>query len=102
MTLKKLFEKMDTYNEVAELMCSRKAHISFTNCDPKYPTICFGEAFSYYDELRKYVRKEFIKETADFILKSDGWEFDKDIIFTHSDPFFGDNTICFCAELCAD
>ena len=102
MTMKKLFEKLEVYNEVAEMMNTRKAHIYFTNCDPKYPIIRFGEAVSYYDEFRKYVRKELLKETADFILKSDGWEFDEDVTFTRHDSYFGDETICFCAELCAD
>lgn len=102
MTLKKLFEKLESYNEVAELMNTRKAHIYFTTYSPEFKNIRFGEAFSYYEEFRKYIRKEYIKETADFILKSDGWNFDKEVTFTRNDPFFGDDTNCFCPELAAD
>lgn len=101
MTMKKLFEKLEMYNEVAELMHTSKAHIYFSNGDPE-STLRFGEAFSYYNEFRKYVRNEFNRESAEFILKSSDWDFDKDVEFSWSDSFLGRFNTVFCAELSAD
>jgi len=74
MTMKEMFKKVETYNEIAELMGTDKAKISF------YDLPCFGGIhFSNYKEFSKYIRQEYIKEIADAILKHDGWEIDKEI-----------------------
>lgn len=96
MTLKKLFDKVDTYNEIADLMRTQRASIYFT--DGNY---CFGEQFSNYTEFRKYIKKEYIKEVADLILKSEDWEFDKQVKITWKDVF-GDTYVSYLtAELTA-
>lgn len=84
MTLKKLFDKVDTYNEVAELMMARKARIYFSD------SYFSGKHFNDYNSLRKHINEEYIKELADMILKADTWEFDKEVRFEWTD-FFGDS-----------
>ena len=75
MTLKKLFEKVEAYNEVAEMMRTRKAEIHFYLRD----VICFGDHFDSFESLRKYIHKEYTKELADAVLKCSDWELDKEI-----------------------
>lgn len=96
MTLKKLFEKVEAYNEIAEMMNSRKAKISL------YDYGCYnGTSFSSYDELRKHVRREYIKEVANGILKSDAWEIDGEITVEWTD-WCGSNSERFSTDLVAD
>ncbi len=102
MTLKKLFEKVNNYNEVAEMMNTRKAQIYFYSCESEFKNFCFGEHFKTYEDLRKWVRKEYIKEVADFILKSDDWELDKEIPFEYTDCFGYRQSNLYSAELVAD
>ena len=100
MTLKELFKKVETYNEVAELMSERKAAIHFTTCDPKCTLVRFGDTFKGFADLRKYVRENYTKEFADMILKSTDFEFDADIKFEWAD-YWGNNAEIACAELVA-
>lgn len=99
MTLKELFKKVETYNEIAEMMHSRKAKIHFymraSGCN-----ICFGESFESFESLRKYIRNEYLKETADAILKCSDWELDQEIEIAYADHF-GSHIETFCAELVA-
>lgn len=75
MTLKQMFQKMENYNEVAEMMGAQKARICFSD-----NTLCVSmfERFSSYSDLRKYINREYFKNIADQILKSSDWEFDAD------------------------
>lgn len=72
MKLKKVFEKIETYNEIAELSNEERKVIWFAY------TICGfiteGEKFASFEDLRKYVRKEFYKDVADTILNAEDWE----------------------------
>lgn len=102
MTLKKLFEKVNNYNEIADMMRNRKAQIYFYSCEAEFKNIPFGDHFKTYEDLRKYIRKEYIKEIADFILKFDGWELDKEIPFEYTDRFGHHQSNIYCAELVAD
>jgi hypothetical protein len=73
MTIKKAFEKLATYNELAELMNESKKAIWFA--DVLECGIHNGENFTDFAEFRKYVRREYIKDLADKILASDEWNF---------------------------
>lgn len=96
MTLKKMFEKVNAYNEIAEMMCTRKAEIHFYLRD----VICFGDHFDSFESLRKYIRKEYTKELADAVLNCSDWELDKEIEISYTD-YFGSQIGTFCAELVA-
>lgn len=93
MTLKNMFEKVEAYNEVAEMMGSRKAKISLYDCG-----IYQGTSFETYKDLCKYVKKEYLKEVSDGILKSDSWKFDGELTIEWVD-YFGNNSVKFSAEL---
>ena len=99
MTLKKLFEKVEAYNEIAEMMHSRKAKIHFFLRD-SCCNITFGESFESFESLRKYIRHEYIKEVADAVLKSSDWELDKEIEISYTD-YFGSPVDTFGADLVA-
>ena len=72
MKLKKVFEKIATYNEIAEL--ANKEHKVIWFADIVYGSITNGEKFASFEDLRKYVRKEYYKEVADAILNAEDWE----------------------------
>lgn len=67
MTIKELFKKVETYNEIAELLGNRSAKIYFYI----FP---YDESFSTYKAFSKYIRTEYLKEMADEILKYDGFK----------------------------
>lgn len=99
MTLKELFKKVEAYNEIAEMMHSRKAKIHFymraSGCN-----ICFGESFESFESLRKYIRNEYLKEMADAVLKCSDWELDQEMEITYTDHF-GSHVETFGADLVA-
>jgi hypothetical protein len=72
MKIKEAFKKLDTYNELAELMNGDKMHIYFA--DILTPGVSYGEKFNTYEDFRKYIRHEYFKEIADEILNSDDWD----------------------------
>lgn len=72
MTMKQMFQKVENHNEIADLLREPRTAISFQD---RY----YGPEIDNYKEFAKYVRDEYIKELADKILKSDGWEFDKEL-----------------------
>lgn len=67
MTIKEMFKKVETYNEIAELLGNRSAKVYFY-------TFPHGESFSTYKDLSKYIRSEYLKEMADEILKYNGFK----------------------------
>ena len=73
MTVKELFAKVAAYNELAELMHATKAKINF------YDGMChYGETFESFKDFRKWLKKNYIDEVADQILKLTDVEFDKE------------------------
>jgi len=78
MKMKDMFKKIETYNEIAEIMLTQKAKIMFGE---KW---CY-ETFNSYNEFKKYVRNEYIKEVADMILNSEDWEIDDEVEIVWSD-----------------
>lgn len=76
MTLKEMFKKVETYNEIAEMMQTEKAQIYFyINLGPCNS----GEHFSNFKDLRRYIKKEFVSECAEKLLAADNWELDGEI-----------------------
>lgn len=77
MTLKKMFQKIEAYNEIAEMMCERKAAIKFVDiadCGIRLD----GARFDNYASFRKHIRSTYIDEAAEQILKSADWELDQE------------------------
>lgn len=93
MTLKEMFKKVDTYNEVAEVMHTDKAVIHFS--DSYY----YGKDFETYDSFRKYIRKEYISEVVNLILKESNWEMDGEITTEWIDYFGDTHATTFSAEV---
>lgn len=81
MTIKEMFKKVEAYNEVAEIMGHSVAKIYF-----EYD-IHWGEKLDNYSNFSKYIRREFIKELGDVILRADDFEMDKEITKTYTDRF---------------
>ena len=80
MTLREMFKKVETYNEIASLMHTTKAVIEFSE------GIVTHEKFDSYKEMSKFIKREYFKEVAEKILKAD-WELDGDIKFSWTDAF---------------
>ena len=71
MKIRDIFKKVETYNEVAEIMQTTKAEVSFGE-------FYHSERFDNYEDFRKYVRREYITEFADKVLKFEEWEIDSE------------------------
>lgn len=71
MTLKEMMKKVETYNEVAEVMGTQRAELLLED----------GNVYEYFEtwaELRKYIRREYVSEYADALLKTNTYEMDKE------------------------
>ena len=73
MTLKELFEKVENYNDIAELMHTQKASIRLDERSFQ------GDRFLRFENFCRCIRHEYVKEVADKILKYDNWEIGKEI-----------------------
>ena len=95
MTMKEMFKKVEAYNEMAEFMRTDKAVICY--CDN-----CFTAArLESFDSFRKYIRREYVKEIADAVLKFSDWEFNKEITLEWTDCMGYTQDIRVTAELVA-
>ena len=81
MKIKDLFKKVETYNEVADLMHTNKAKIQFGE-------VFYSERFEHYNDFCKYVKREYIKEVAEKILSADNCEFDTEIEIEYGSDIF--------------
>lgn len=96
MTLKEIFKKVETYNEIAELMLSQKARVHFWDCG------CFsGDCFTDYKSLAKYIRREYFKPVADEILSAADYEIDGEKVIEWVDNFGSRYTLTIVVELVA-
>ena len=82
MTIKELFAKVNAYNELAELMHVSKAKVSFYDYG-----IFHGETFDSFKDFRKWLKKNYIDEVAEPILKLTNVEFDKEFTVDYTDSF---------------
>lgn len=76
MTLKEMFKKVEAYNEIADMMKTDKAQIYFHDCSG---CCSFGEHFTSFKELRKYIKNEYMPEIAEKLLEADNWELDGEV-----------------------
>ena len=99
MTMREIFKKVETYNEVAEMMRTAKASIYFYDISGSWSS---GQHFRSYNDFRKHIRGEYIKEVADIILKADTFEMDSETAFCYLDSFGKEQTATFGTELSAN
>ena len=71
MKLKEIFAKVETFNEVAGMVNTNKAHVWFAEI--LCPGCVAGKKFASFADFRKYIRHEYIKEAADLILNTSDW-----------------------------
>lgn len=96
MTLKQIFKKTGTYNELAALMLSQKAAVNFYDRD------CHcGERFTDYKGLAAYIRREYIKEAAAAILEAADYEIDGERVVSFVDRFGDVHTLTIVIEIVA-
>ena len=81
MTMKELFKKVETYNEIAEMMGTDKAKLVLTDIDDKFGYAKVEGSFKTYKEFTKFVKDEYFKDVAENLIKSKDWEMDGEITF---------------------
>ena len=79
MTMKEIFKKIESYNEIAEMIGTDKAKIILTDNEGSYPK-CEG-SFRTYKEFTKFVKDEYFKDVAENLIGSKDWELDGTITF---------------------
>lgn len=82
MTVKQLFDKVDNYNEIADVMGTEKMVIGYSD---KY--VFSREKFENVKEFRHFIRSQYIKEVADSILNGDYEFFTETPIMGHDRVF---------------
>lgn len=78
MTMKEMFKKVETYNEIAELMGTEKAKILLVEKD--IITKCAG-TFKTYKEFTQFIKDEYFPDIVENLIKSKDWELDGEIEF---------------------
>ena len=96
MKIKEAFKKLDTYNELAEMMNGDKMHVYFAETTSG---IGFGESFNSFADFRKYIRNEYCKEIADRILNDEGWELNEENELSGFAGRFSDKALRFELDL---
>lgn len=84
MTIKEMLKKVETYNEVAEMLGTEKAELRFV-----IDGWMLSEKVEDYKSFAKYVRHELIDEIADSVLKCNEYEFHKEQKFEIAGYFGG-------------
>lgn len=94
MRMKDLFDKMDTYNEIADLLqTGYEAKICFTFTDFD------SETFSNYKEFKSYLKAEVVDDLTNFILTSNAFEFNAVLEYDWVTSFGDVYHYSFCPEL---
>ena len=94
MRMKDLFDKVDTYNEIAGLLQTGydvKICFTFTDFD--------SETFSNYKEFKSYLKTEVVDDLANFILTSNAFEFNAVLEYDWVTSFGDIYHYSFCPEL---
>lgn len=78
MTTREIFKKVQTYNELSELIGRDTVKIHLSDW-------YWGKDFTSYQEFRKHISREYVEELAENILKGDGWKINEDIIVEWGD-----------------
>ena len=79
MTIKELITKINTYNEIAEVLGNRKQALQIND----YLFDCTCRMWHYetadYKQMKKALEDNYIEEFAQRLLKYEYFEFDKDV-----------------------
>lgn len=84
MTVKEMINKVNTYNEVAEIIGRNKLELSFSM------KFFSGTKVDNLKEFKKFLKDELIEEFGKAIMECDAYEFGKDTEITFEDMFFGE------------
>ena len=80
MTLKEMFKKINTYNEIAEAIGTEKQVIQISYSPKDCPSInLFSVKGADFKATKKAIVFELIEEFANLILNYDGYELDRDV-----------------------
>ena len=86
MTIKEMFRKIETYNDIAKLVGTDQIKITIT-VDTFYI-----ESFQYFADFRKWLKKEWISEMGEAFLKYADFEFNAEHLIEYED-IFGDELL---------
>ena len=81
MKLREVFNKIESYNDIAEMMGTDKAQIVLVDYHDNMGFTSAEGHFKTYKELRKFAKSEYQTEVADKLLKATDWEFNHLISF---------------------
>ena len=81
MTIKEMFKKIETYNEVAEMVRTEKLKVEVT------VDSFFGDSFNDFNSFKKYIKANWIKEAVDAMLKCSELEFDTEYELKYNGRF---------------
>ena len=84
MKIAEMIRKIDTYNEIAEMIHQPKMELRF------YVRFGLSVPVRSLKDFRRYVRKEYISCMADAILAYDGYSFDEEATIQCTDKFGDD------------
>lgn len=84
MTLKEMFKKINTYNEIAEAIGTRKQIIEISERPRDINVTMFSFKGTDFKAFKKALTDEYIEESVNLILNYDGYEFDRDVELDNS------------------
>lgn len=94
MKMKELFNELDIYNKISDLLgTGYHAKICFVFGETDCPS------FDNFKDFRSYFRQEIIDEIADFVLTSNDFEFNVTTEYTWVDKFGDTRQESFTPEL---
>lgn len=100
MTMRELFKKVETYNEVAEIIdIPYQAKLIFCIDDGRGSSIFDCKSYSTYKEFRRYFKQEIIDEITDFVLNSNEFDLGKATELRYTDKFGDERYYAFTPEI---
>ena len=100
MTMRELFKKVETYNEVAEIIdIPYQAKLIFSIDDGRGSSIFDCKSYSTYKEFRRYFKQEIIDEITDFVLNSNEFDLGKATELRYTDRFGDERYYAFTPEI---
>lgn len=100
MTMRELFKKVETYNEVAQMIdIPYQAKLIFSIDDGREHSIVDRKSYSTYKEFRRYFKQEIIDEITNFVLNSDDFDLGKATELSYTDKFGDEMYYAFTPEI---
>ena len=97
MKIQDMFKKVESYNEIAEVLGNKKVYINFV--DSVGYNVYTVEKLETYKEAVKHIRNEYVKEVAEALLHLD-YEFNKERQIGWIDAFGTAHDVQVSFELC--